>query len=218
MTAEPARAISAANVPRWIGRLRGGHPQKIVFYGTSLTADGAWVRLLGEALRGRFGELVQLVNRAKSGEHSRWGRTHFSERVLSQEPDVLFLEFSVNDATERFAISSEMARENLENMLEATKASFPDCEVILQVMNPVIDRPPGHSGYRPNLAAYQQMYRDVAAERGLCLIDHMPAWTEILSRDEDAFRTLVPDGLHPGEEGYKTVVMPKLLKTLDLTP
>ncbi len=185
----------------FIGRLASGLRQRIGFYGTSLTAGGAWVPQLTEALDARFPGLVTTFNGAGSGMHSRWGVENLDTKVLAHEPDVVFLEFSVNDACARFGITVAEARANLETMIDRIQTENPACDVILQVMNPVLDRPAGHDGHRPELAAYQDNYRQVGATRGLLVIDHMPAWTALLNRDEGTFRVWVPDGLHPQAEG-----------------
>src|SRR5947209_8118878 len=69
--------------------------------------------------------------------------------------------------------------------------------VVLQVMNPVVDRPSGSDGYRPELEGYESIYREVAKQRGLICIDHSPAWHQLLASGVDEYRRLVPDGLHP---------------------
>lgn len=204
------------SVHPFIQRLSAGQPQRIVFFGTSLTAEGAWVKQLTAVLNERFPGLVTTFNGAESGMHSRWGVENLDARVLAQEPDVVFIEFSVNDACARFEISVAEATANLEAMIGRIRAANPTCEVILQVMNPVLDRPAGHSGHRPHLAAYQDGYRQVGRARGLRVIDHMPAWSALLSRDEAAFRAWVPDALHPQAEGYASVVTPEILKRLGL--
>lgn len=199
-----------------ISRLRVGSPQRIGFYGTSLTAAGAWVPQLTAALTERFPGLVTTFSGAESGMHSRWGVENLDTRVLVNEPDVVFMEFSVNDACARFGITIGEARANLENMIDRIRARNPACDVILQVMNPVLDRPAGHDGHRPRLADYQEIHRQVARERGLLCIDHMPAWTGLLGRDEAQFRAWVPDGLHPQAEGYARVVTPQIFAQLHL--
>lgn len=197
-----------------ISRLAAGRPQRIGFYGTSLTAGGAWVPQITGVLTERFPGLLATFNGAEPGMHSRWGVENLDARVLAHAPDALFIEFSVNDACARFGISVAEARSNLEDMIGRVLAQNPDCAVILQVMNPVLDRPAGHDGHRPELAAYQESCRAVARERGLLCIDHMTAWTELLKRNEAQFRAWVPDGLHPQAEGYQCVVLPELRRAL----
>jgi lysophospholipase L1-like esterase len=136
--------------------------------------------------------------------------TQFDARVLAHAPDVLFMEFAINNAVARFAITPGESRHNLEVMLDRLAAQRPHGAIVLQVMNPVIDRPPGHDGHRPDLPAYEQIYREVAKERGLILIDHAPAWAALLARGEPAFRLFVPDGLHPSPADYAACMLPML--------
>lgn len=202
--------------PIFVQKLREGEAQKIVFYGTSLTAGGGWTDLLVRRLNDKFPGHVQTVNTAMGGQHSTWGLENFAERVIAHSPEVLFMEFSVNDAVDRFAISLEQSRSNLATMIETTRTQLPGCEIILQVMNPVIDRPPGHPSARTRLPEYQQLWREAGRQHDLRVIDHMPAWTDLLDHDEAHFRALVPDGLHPDKIGYQEIVQPTLFAALHL--
>lgn len=202
--------------PAFIEKLRAGAALHIVFYGTSLTAGGGWTGPLSEKLEATFPGQLRFTNTAVGGKESVWGLANFEELVLAHRPDVLFMEFCVNDAVDRFHISADTAEANLEAMLGQLRQRFPDCEVILQLMNPVIDRPAGHDGARTLLAEHQQRWRDVAARRGLRIIDHMPAWTALLESDEAKFREFVTDGLHPSRAGYEEVMLPVLLRELGL--
>ncbi|EIP98405.1 lysophospholipase L1-like esterase [Opitutaceae bacterium TAV1] len=211
----PMLAVEPTQHP-FVARLGAGAPQKIVFYGTSLTAKGAWVPQLSQALEKRFPGLVSFANGARSGQHSRWGMQNLDANVLAHQPDVVFIEFSVNDAVERFQITVDEARRNLETMIDRILAANPKTGIILQVMNPVIGRPPGHASHRRELSRYQDIYREVGREHGLLVIDHMPAWTALLESGEKAFRAYVPDGIHPSAKGYSEIVVPEILRRLGL--
>ncbi|MEK7949355.1 golvesin C-terminal-like domain-containing protein [Luteolibacter soli] len=206
----------AAGVPstksRFIQKLAAGLQQKVVFYGTSLTASGNWptqLRLISDAT---WPGQATYYNRGSSGMASNWGITNLQTQVLALVPDTVFIEFSVNDAVARLDISLPEARANLNAMIDGILAVNPQCEVILQVTNPVIGRPQGDAGWRPNLVHYQQIYRDVAAERNLTLIDHSPAWQALLDQSEVDFYTNVPDGLHPSVGGEAVYMVPALLE------
>jgi hypothetical protein len=60
------------------------------------------------------------------------------------------------------------------------------------------------------------MYRDVAKERNLLLIDHEANWEPILEKDRAHFAKYVPDGIHPGHEGCAHVITPVILKELGI--
>jgi len=204
----------AAVTSPFVQRLKSGVPQKIVVFGTSLTAGGAWSTQMKSALDGAFPGLVTLVNCGGSGMTSEWGVANCQSLVVNQNPDVVFIEFSVNDAVDRFHMSLAQSRANLEAIINGIRIARPSCEIILQVMNAVIDRPEGDAGWRPKLPLYQQIYRDVGAEHGLLVIDHMPAWQSLLDQGTNAYHTYVPDGLHPNAAGYQLYVTPVILKSL----
>lgn len=200
----------------FVESLRAGREQTIVYYGTSLTAAGAWTRALTDELKAKFPGQVVAHNKGGPGMHSGWGLRSVDERVIAYKPDVVFIEFSINDAVARFKLSPAKAKENLNQMIDRIRAALPGCEIILQVMNPVVGKPEGDSGWRPTMEECQNNYREVAKERGLKLIDHMPAWSRLLKNDEARFRAYVPDGVHPAQEGWLAIVMPELRRQLGL--
>ena len=200
----------------FIEKLRAGREQTIVYYGTSLTQAGAWTRFLTEELTAKFPGQVTARNSGGPGMHSGWGLRNVDERVIAHKPDVVFIEFAINDAVARFKLSPAQAKENLNQMIDRILAARPECEIILQVMNPVVGKPEGDSGWRPTMEECQNNYREVAKERGLKLIDHMPAWSDVLAKGEARFRVYVPDGVHPAQEGWRQIVMPELRRQLGL--
>jgi len=107
----------------------------------------------------------------------------------------------------------DQAKANLNAMIDAILGQNPQAEIILQTMNTVWNSPGGSNqsaALRPNLAAYYEMYRSVAATRGLMLVDHEPAWAALQQGDLAAFQSYVPDGVHPVATGLSKVVLPLL--------
>jgi len=194
--------------------LKAGKPQTIVTYGTSLTAAGApWVSQLQQVLKADYPGLATVINSGGSGQWSQWGVSNLDTRVIAKKPDTVFIEFGINDAVVRFNCTVDQSRSNLTNMVDRILSSKPDAEIILMTMNPAIgDR----AISRPRLKDYYQMYRDVARERKLKLIDHYANWELILGQDKALFSRYVPDDLHPGPEGCKNVITPAILKALGI--
>lgn len=210
-------AIASAQSTRpaaFVELLQQGKPQKIVYYGTSLTEVGAWSKQVTEALNKAFPKLVTTANAAKSGEQSRWGLANVG-RVVKEEPDVVFIEFTTNDAVARFKLSVEEAKKNTEGIIDAILAARPKCQVILMTMNPVL-KPKGDFSERVDLPAYEQMYRDLCKARGLVLVDNAPGWRTLLDKDEAEFKKLVPDGTHPNGPGFAKYVTPNVISTLGI--
>src|SRR5690606_337653 len=87
------------------------------------------------------------------------------------------------------------------------------CDIFLQVMNMPIGK---SAALRPDLDAYYTMYREVARDKKVLLIDHYTNWLAILKKGENIFRQYVPDGLHPNAKGAKEVIAPKILEVLNV--
>jgi len=207
---------------RLIQNLRAGKPQKVVTYGTSLTNPGPWPGQLNSWLRGEFPGLVTVVNGgiiASSSTHANpvfdlSGR--LQERVLNHNPDTVMLEFAINDAFVDYGISLVQSRANLNTMIDRIQAGAPQREVILMTMNPAWDVP-GRlqpASVRPNLSQYYQIFRDVAAERNLLLVDHYVTWTALRDADLARFQQYIPDGIHPIAAGTTAVELPELKRAL----
>jgi len=212
-----ASAAAPPTTPRFITALRAGRPQHVVIYGTSLSKGGAWVPQLQATFDARFPGLVTLTNSARGGQHSGWGATHVDSAVVALKPDVVFIEFAINDAVTRFDLSVETIRRNIDTILDRIATVLPACEVILQIMNPAFGKTEGESAHRRNQDAYQQIYRDAAKRRGLLLVDHSLAWNHLLATEgEPAVKKLIPDGVHPNVAGWLRIVTPTLHRALDL--
>ncbi|MCX7048257.1 MAG: SGNH/GDSL hydrolase family protein [Candidatus Sumerlaeota bacterium] len=138
---------------------------------------------------------------------------NLDKRVIEKTPDAVIIEFAINDAFLQYKTSPEDARKNLENMIDRIKKARPQCEIILMTMNPPIRE---HLERRPKIEDYYEMYRKVAKDRSLLLIDHYPNWQKILKDDPDTFNKYVPDGIHPNTLGCEKIIMPQLLKSLGI--
>lgn len=209
----------AVEKSKLVSNLEAGKKQTVVTYGTSLTAGGAWVGQLSAELKRRYPGLPTVINSGRSAMWSKWGVDNLDARVIAKQPDTVFIEFTINDAFLKYNTSVPQARSNLLNMVDRICATNMTCEIILMVMNPPIGV---HLTARPNIENYNQMVRDVAAERRLMLIDHYPDWQKILKTDPKHFTSLVPDGIHPNAEGCKQIILPNILRALgvksELTP
>lgn len=197
-------------------RLKAGRHQTIVTYGTSLTAGGAWVKQLQEVLDQRYPGQVTIVNSGGSGQWSEWGLANLDERVIRKQPDLVTIEFAVNDSVARFHCTLEHSRTNLEALITRIQRASPACDIVLLTTTPADGPPPGNTSYRDQIASYYQMYRDVAKAHNLALVDLYPAWTTLQKKDKATFAKYVPDTIHPSEEGCRKIVLPGILKTLAL--
>ncbi|MBC7401078.1 MAG: SGNH/GDSL hydrolase family protein [Mucilaginibacter sp.] len=206
---------AAFSQSKLVKNLAAGKPQILVTYGTSLTAavgGKAWVFSVDSALNKKYNGLLKTINSARSAMWSTWGVEHLEDSVLKKKPDAVLIEFSMNDAFIAYNTSVEVARLNLNYMIDRIKLYNPDCEVILQTMDIALD---AHGTARPDLVKYYQLYRDVAKSRHLLLIDHYPHWKDLLDKGKDAYLKAVPDGLHPGVAASKSMIATYVVARLE---
>lgn len=215
-----APGLSSAS--QLIDNLKAGKDQTVVVYGTSLTAGGEWTKALKSWLETvNPAAKVNFVNSGQSGKNSIVGLEKLDAVVIAKKPDTVLIEFAVNDAGRRegkpVAVTQEQSGKNLGEMIDRIKKALPGTEIIIQTMNPAWDAPNGNrsGSIRPELASYYEVYRKVAAERGLKLIDHNKNWEKIRSENEEQFKAYVADGVHPTKDASVKVTFPEVKKALE---
>lgn len=199
---------------QFIKNIEAGKDQTVVVYGTSLSTGRngrAWMNEVVRLLHADYSGRVTYHLSGKGGRWSAWGVQNLEDSVLKKQPDVVMIEFAINDASYLNGTSVELARLNLQYMIDRIKLSDPACEIILQVMNMAIGK---SATYRPNLEAYYNLVREIAHKENLLLIDHFPNWKIILDKGEDTFLKYVPDGLHPNKMGAVEVIAPYIIQRL----
>lgn len=199
-----------------IANLEAGKKQVVVAYGTSLTANGAWVSQLDAALAAQWPGQATVINSGGSGQWSQWGVENLERLVLQKRPDAVFIEFGINDSVARFKGSVAIARRNLEAMIDRILRQCPHGEIILMTMTPGDRYPPGHFSHRLDVATYYAMYRDVAKARGCLLVDLYPVWLALAQGDKAKYLAYVPDTVHPTAEGCEKIVTPAVLDVLGM--
>lgn len=197
--------------------LRDSKAQTIVLYGTSLTHGGEWAVATKAWFAERFPGKATVINSAGPGQNSQWGLANLDERVLAHQPDLVLMEFSYNDAHEKFNLTVAQAAANLEAMVRGIRAKRPSCDIVLQVMNANWDAPNGKRtmSARPQLASFNDNYRACAKAHALPLLDHFPAWLALKEKDRELFERYVPDGTHPTKEGSLAVTWPAVKGLLE---
>ncbi len=215
-------AASSSFASQLVDNLKAGKSQTVVVYGTSLTAGGRWVTETKVWLEKINPEAkVTLVNSGQSGKNSLVGLAKLDAVVIDKKPDTVFIEFAVNDAfkfpEKDQQVSVEDSAKNLETMIERIKKALPGTEIILQTMNPAWDAPNGRESgsKRPELDAYYEGYRKVAAKHGLLLIDHHKNWVKIRTDDKALFEKYVSDGVHPTPDASSKVTFPQVKASLE---
>lgn len=190
--------------------LQAGKAQTVVLYGTSLTSGGEWTKAVKTWFDGAYPGLVNVVNAAGPGQNSDWGVKNMNSRVFDHKPDLVFLEFSYNDASEKFHLPLERGMQNLDVMVKALDGFNPNMTIVLQVMNIGWDAPNGNRSQstRPQLEAFNDNYRNYARIHSMILLDHYPNWRKLKETQPQVFQSYVPDGTHPNATGSLKVTWP----------
>lgn len=176
---------------------------KIVAFGTSLTARGGWTQPLETALGQCLGRPVTVAVVAKSGATSDWGVSAV-DRVIAESPDIVLIEFSVNDAALHRLVSLRRSRENLARMIDM-REQLAGLRIIVMAMNPMSGI---RGAIRPFLDRYIDAHREVAEAKGAEFVDHRPAWRALSAPTLSA---AIPDGIHPLQTIAAAIIVPRLV-------
>jgi prepilin-type N-terminal cleavage/methylation domain-containing protein len=221
-----AMAAQGAVIPR----LDRGESLNIVAIGTSLTAgitsDPNWFSLMGAWLSERYPGRVRVTNRAVSGTTSanlpQFGRPYggpwqLNQALSNDNPDVLFVEFAINDAAKLFNISVAESRNNLKSLITTAKtwatSHGKNLDIIVQTMN---NTGPACDVSYNDVGPYYQAWREEAALNKVLLIDHYPNWLNLYKGEADhaKWKSYVPDDLHPNQLGATNVILPEIQRVL----
>lgn len=171
--------------------------------GTSLTARPGWADRLAAALAPCLPAAPEVTRIAEPGAGSAWGLAQ-AGRVAAARPDLVLVEFAINDADIFDGVSLASAAAQHRALAAALRAAHPAPVLGLMTTGPAT----GPRGWtRPRLAAHYAQYRGLAAELGTGLLDLYPRWRALAP---DA-RGLDADGLHPDPAAAAALVLPVLV-------
>ena len=196
-----------------------GESKTIVTMGTSLTNlnYGYWGPLMTDWLKSKATDPanVTVVNVSRSGNASSQAINTQLPNAKAANPDVVFIEFGINDAYVPYAIPVAQAKANLNFIIDELETQNPHVDIALMTMNNTIG---SGAGPRPNLDAYYENYRDVAQDRGLILIDHHLNWTELYTNAPATWSSYIPDTVHPNLAGATNIILPQIQYDLQNVP
>ena len=173
--------------------------------GTSLTADRLWQDRLARKVAACSGRQVVVKTVAQGGVSSRWGLQRLDD-IAATAPDVVLVEFAVNDANPVNSLSLKQSLDNTAAIVADIKRQAAGASVFLVTTNPIYR---AAVATRPELDAYYRQYAVVARRHGVGLIDLYPVWKKGLVDRRD----LIPDGVHPIAEAYE-IVLPKMASAI----
>ena len=183
-------------------RIAGQGEAVIVYLGGSITEGQGvedkrlcWQGLLQTELEKTYPECVfSAFNAGIGGTDSCFGAFRMERDVLCHRPDLLFVEFAVNDYTR----PEQEIRDSLEGILSGLWRGFPDCDVVFVLTatgKMRLENPDG-------LPESVRIHREVAEKYRIPWVD---VGRRLFSRVEEgsALEELLPDGVHPNRQGYR---------------
>jgi acyl-CoA thioesterase I len=181
-------------------RVLPGHGLRIVALGTSLTNNGAWPEAVAQRLTACLGAKVEVRPIAKAGANSSWGLAQVGS-VAATAPDLVLIEFAVNDADLLDGTSLGRSVDNLRAIITGLRAAQPEAALVLMSTNPAR----GLRGWqRPFLNRYFGAARAEALAKGAGFFDGRARWQGDLRPGD------LPDGLHPTAMAESRVIAPAL--------
>jgi lysophospholipase L1-like esterase len=139
---------------------------------------------------------VNAINTSIGGEQSESGAKRFERDVLSHRPDVLFIDYALNDRS----IGLPRAKQAWEKMIE--KALEQKIKVIL--LTPTPDWSVDILDNNTPLAQHAQQIRVLAAKYQVGLVDSYAAFKEKVKNGDDVKKYLSQIN-HPNETGHQLV-------------
>ncbi|MBK5721772.1 glycoside hydrolase family 88 protein [Dysgonomonas sp. Marseille-P4677] len=140
--------------------------------------------------------VINVITTAIGGENSEQGSVRFERKVLNHLPDVLFIDYALNDRN----IGIQRSEEAWRSMIE--KAIDKGIKVIL--MTPTPDLSEDITANETALQRYSNKIRELAKEYKLGLIDSYMAFKEKKKNGED-LKVYMSQSNHPNERGHEVV-------------
>lgn len=195
-------------VARTLDDLKNGCDVTIVAFGDSITAGYAVRRgfpsFWKEMLQKRYPDAkIEMINSGVSGDTTMDGLARLGWSVLSYEPDLVTINFGINDCVLRLdLVEFEM---DLVEMIRRIR-SGPGSEMLLLSSQP-LETPP----YDRLVLDYYQAVERVAKELDVGFVDVYGAWMRQVHQGTP-LGSLILSGLdHPNEAGYR-IIADELMK------
>ena len=187
----------------FLNKVKNGKTVNVAYLGGSIT-EGAgsskdeftWRRKTSEYLRRRFpNAVVNEIAAGIGGTGSSLGLFRLRHDVLNYAPDLLFVEFAVNDCNAPF----EQTRAYMEGIVRLTLKEYPDCGIVF-----IYTTQGGmYREKKQGIRNVSYLAHDaVAMQYGIETIDVGKTIEDAADAHDGDFRVCTIDGCHPNDEGY----------------
>ena len=178
-----------------------GHSVPSGYFATPMVDTfNAYPHLLHQAIKARFPySVVNVIVTAIGGENSQSGAKRFAAEVLCHRPDVVTIDYGLNDR----GLGLAVARTALQAMIEQSLAA--GARVLLLTPTPDMTQAATASPKeRSPLQEHAQQIRALADEYGVGLVDSLAAFEKCV-RDGADLTDLLSWSNHPNRAGHELV-------------
>lgn len=157
----------------------------------------AYPHLLHKAIKDRYPKaVVNVIVTAIGGENSLSGAKRFAEDVLSHRPDVITIDYALNDRR----LGLEKAKESWVSMIEAAQSR--GIKVIL--LTPTADLSAKLDDDNDPLNQHAEQIRKLAAEYNVALVDSLAGFKDYVAKG-GKLTELMSQVNHPNRKGHDIV-------------
>lgn len=200
----------------------------VVAFGDSTTAPRGALKVYASILQEELsvpGRAVHVINAGIGGHSTAQGRSRFAKDVLAHHPDVVIIQFGINDsavdvwkdppATEP-RVGIKTYTDNLRFFVTTLKAR--GVQVVLMTPNPLrwtaklrqlYGKPPfdpqDPDGFNVLLKQYAAKVREVAMAEAVPLVDIYQQFEKYETAENQSAEDLLLDGMHPNTDGQRMV-------------
>ncbi|MFT5471053.1 MAG: lysophospholipase L1-like esterase [Verrucomicrobiales bacterium] len=208
---EAVECNSRGGVANFLAKVESGKAVKVAYLGGSITAAPGWRIQSREWLQARYPDAkIEEIHAAIGGTGSDLGVFRLGQDVLRHEPDLLFVEFAVNDGR----AAPERIHKAMEGIVRQTWTADPQTDICFVYTLTEKMLPDLHAGKMPRAASAME---ELADHYGIPSIHfgvevaRLEAAGELIFKAEKPkdFETVKPmifstDGVHPhAETGHR---------------
>ena len=190
-----------------IAKLQAGQPVRIAYLGGSITAAAGWRVQTREWFSQRFSQAkIEEIDAAIGGTGSDLGVFRVDWDALRHKPDLLFVEFAVNDG----GASAERIWQAMEGIVRQTWAANPQTDICFVYTYCVGQENDLREGLCPRAASAMEILADhygiPSINFALKVVELQRAGKLVFKSDEPTEAGVIrfsQDGVHPLTEGHR---------------
>ena len=127
-----------------------------------------WQTMVTERLEETYNTSIEAINTAVGGMTSEWGLSEVNNTIVQYAPDLVILNFGINDGTAKMAV--EQYKSNMQGIINKVREVNPNCEFIIltnTVCNPDADGWTSSGSYQ-----YPAAVKEIASSNsGIAVVD-----------------------------------------------